>query len=94
MMGRFFRMGLVLGLAFSGLPGCEHHRSLLRPKEDASVGKSSYKEKEIDAVESDTSKIEAVDSDGANPKSFFKNNRRTGGLSSEAREIEGHFGIH
>ena len=87
-------MVLALGLAFSGLTGCEHHRSLLHPKEDSSVTRSSLKDKDLDAVESDTSKIEAVDSDSKNPRSFYQNNRRTGGLSSQAREIEGHFGIH
>lgn len=84
-------MGLVLAGVFPGLLGCEHHRSFFRPQADADVGK--HVSQEIDAVESDPSKIDAVDADGRGSKSFFKNNRRTGGLSSEAREIEGHFGI-
>jgi len=90
MMGRFLRMGLVLAWAFPGLSGCEHHRSWFRAKDDEAVKKAS---KSVDAVENDTSKIEAVDSDGKGTKSFFQNNRRTGGWSSQAREIESHFGI-
>jgi len=85
-------MGLVLAGVFPGLLGCEHHRSFFRPQENADVGK--HASKEIDAVESDPSQIDAVDADRKGTKSFFQNNRRTGGLSSQAREIEGHFGIH
>jgi hypothetical protein len=44
-------------------------------------------------VESDPSKIQAVDSDAKNPRSFFSNNRRSGGWSSEAREVESHLGV-
>jgi hypothetical protein len=91
MKGRILRLGLVLAWAFPGLLGCEHHRSFFRPEEGSHDRQQASQG--VDAVESDTSKIEAVDSDGRSPKSFFQNNRRTGGLSSEAREIEGHFGI-
>ncbi|MGC8641482.1 MAG: hypothetical protein ACP5XB_16580 [Isosphaeraceae bacterium] len=45
------------------------------------------------AVESDTSKIQAVDSTEKNPQPFFQSNRRSGGWSSEAREIESHLGV-
>lgn len=90
--GRILRLVLVLAGAFPGLLGCEHHRSFFRPEGDSSGDK--HASKGVDAVESDTSKIEAVDSDGKSSKSFFQNTRRTGGLSSQAREIESHFGIH
>jgi hypothetical protein len=92
MMGRFLRMGLVLAWAFPGLLGCEHQRSFFRPQDEADV--DQHASQGIGAVDSDPSKIEGVAADGQASGSFFKNNRRTGGLSSEAREIEGHFGIH
>jgi len=38
-------------------------------------------------------KIPAVDADARNPQPFFKNNRRPGTWSSEAREIESHLGV-
>lgn len=47
------------------------------------------------AVEFDHAGVHAVDDDGKGPaKPFFKNNRKAGGLSSEAREIERSLGVH
>jgi len=47
-----------------------------------------------EAVEFDHTGIHAVDDDGKGPaKPFFKNNRKAGGLSSEAREIERSLGV-
>jgi hypothetical protein len=34
-----------------------------------------------------------VDSTEKNPQPFFQNNRRSGGWSSEARDIESHLGV-
>jgi hypothetical protein len=75
-------LGLTLSLA-----GCETHRPWLRPR-DGDEGSSR-------AVNSDssTAKIPGVDSDSTNPQSFFKNDRRSGGWSSEARSIERDLGV-
>jgi hypothetical protein len=75
-----------LALTFP-LAGCETLRSWLRPKDDDDA---SSKKKDPDT---DTSKIPAVDSDSKDPQPFFKNDRRSGGWSSEAREIEKDLGV-
>jgi hypothetical protein len=69
--------------------GCEPHHSWLRHNNDdeLSSGRSAM------AVESDASKIPAVDSDAKNSKPFFSNDRSSGGWSSQAREIESHLGV-
>jgi len=83
-------LGLATTALCLGLLGCETHRSLLRPKgEDAKSDSSGAKK-----VESDTSKIPSVDSDSKDPQPFFKNNRKSGGWSSEAREIERDMGVY
>lgn len=47
-----------------------------------------------EAVEFDPNGVHAVDMDGKAPATpFFKNNRKAGGLSSEAREIERSLGV-
>lgn len=47
-----------------------------------------------EAIEFDASDVHAVDLDGNAPaKPFFKNNRKAGGLSSEARDIERSLGV-
>lgn len=46
------------------------------------------------AVDADVSKVHAVDSDPkASASPFFKNNRKPGALSSEARDIERSLGV-
>ncbi len=46
------------------------------------------------AVDADVSKLHAVDSDPkASASPFFKNNRKPGALSSEARDIERSLGV-
>jgi hypothetical protein len=82
-MRRIPWLGLVLGTFCLSTTGCEHHRSLLRPND----------EEKVKAVESDTSKIPAVDSDPKDPQPFFKNSRLSSGLSPEARDIEKNLGI-
>ncbi len=47
-----------------------------------------------EAVEFDHTGVHAVDGDPkAAPQPFFKNNRKAGGLSSEARDIERSLGV-
>ena len=92
MMVRFLRTGLVLGLALAGFTGCEHHRCFFRNADNDSAVKQASAEKPADSMQSEISKVEPVDAEGSG-KSFYQNSRRAGGLSSQAREIEGHFGI-
>jgi hypothetical protein len=81
--------------AVAGMTGCETLRSRLRQDDDdkkqaADAGDVSKPK----AVESDTGKIMSVDSDASDPKPFFKSDRKSGGWSSEAREIESHLGAN
>jgi hypothetical protein len=78
------------------LGGCESSRPFLRSK-DSGAHHASFEDEtsssDVDSVESDPLKLKAVDSDPKNPQPFFKNNRRPGTWSSEAREVESHLGI-
>lgn len=48
----------------------------------------------VEAVEFDHTGVHAVDGDDkGSPRPFFKNNRKAGALSSEAREIERSLGV-
>jgi hypothetical protein len=86
---------LCLGAVMAGVTGCETLRSRLRPDDDdrarAATADDVTKPK---AVVSDTSKIMSVDSDADNPKPFFKSDRKSGGWSSEARDIEKDLGVN
>jgi len=97
MTRRFICHALVLGTLAIGSSGCEPHQSFLRPKDPddkhAQNGDQDDPTKPK-AVQSDTSKIMSVDSDSKEQKPFFKSDRRSGGWSSEAREIEKDFGIY
>jgi hypothetical protein len=87
---------LCLGVVMAGVTGCEMLRSRLRQDDDD----KKHASKDVDdatkpkAVESDTTKITSVDSDPSDPKPFFKSDRKSGGWSSEAREIEAHLGAN
>ena len=97
MTRRFICRGLVLGTLAIGSLGCDTHRSFLRPKDnddDVAQKKDQDDPTKPKAVESDTSKIMSVDSDKDNPKPFFSGDRRSGGWSSEAREIEKSLGVN
>jgi hypothetical protein len=97
MMRRLFWRGLVLGSAAIGAAGCDTHRCFLRPKDPAeSVAQKRGQDdpSKVSAVESDPSKIMSVDSDDKNPKPFFNGGRRSGGWSSEARDIEKNLGVN
>jgi uncharacterized lipoprotein len=81
---------VLLASSVVTIAGCESLRQALRStKDDKAVTAASG----ATAVESDPTKPQAVDADAKNPKPFFQNNRRSGGWSSEAREIESHMGV-
>ncbi len=97
MTRRFIYHGLVAATLAIGSSGCDTTHSFLRHKDpDDEVAKKQDQDDPTKpkAVESDTSKIMSVDSDKDNQKPFFKSDRRSGGWSSEAREIEKDFGIY
>jgi hypothetical protein len=86
---------LCVSAFFALTTGCETLRSRLRGGDDDRARTSDADDvTKPKAVESDTSKIMAVDSDSSNPKPFFKSDRRSGGWSSEAREIEKDLGAY
>jgi hypothetical protein len=97
MARRFLFHGLVLSaLALGGL-GCETHHSFFRPKDfgDAVTAKQDQDDpSKPTAIQSDASKVMSVDSDSKEQKPFFKSDRRSGGWSSEAREIERDLGVN
>jgi len=86
-MRRFSTHALIWSALGFSLAGCETHHPWLRHKDDDTA--SSEK-----GSSSDTSKIQAVDSDAKNPQPFFKNDRLLGGWSSEARAIERNLGVN
>jgi uncharacterized lipoprotein len=89
MVRRFRWLAVLLASSVVAIAGCESLRQALRStKDDKAVHPTS-----ATAVESDPTKLQAVDADAKNPKPFFQNNRRSGGWSSEAREIESHMGV-
>jgi hypothetical protein len=91
MVRRFSWPRLILGALCLVPIGCETHRSWLRPQDDDDLkGRAS----DAKAVDSDTSKIPSVDSDEKKPRPFFENSRRSGGWSSEARDIERDLGVN
>lgn len=78
---------LVLALS-TLLTGCETLRQTLRP------GSRTAKHQTAEGAESELQGPDVIlDVKSATPKPFFKPSRLTGGLSDEAREIEGDMGI-
>ena len=77
---------LAAALALS-TTGCETLRPSARKQADAP------KDDAVEAVGGSADKIPAIDADGRNPAPFFKNNRLSGGLSDEARDIERSLGV-
>ena len=63
------------------------------PKTTRARRRPGLEAKSDDGVETEPTKIQAVDADAKNPKPFPQNNRSSGGWSSEAREIESHLGV-
>jgi hypothetical protein len=97
MTRRFIYHGLVVSSLAVGSSACDTTHSFLRHKDhDDEIAKKEDQDdpSKPKAVETDTSKIMSVDSDKDNQKPFFKSDRRSGGWSSEAREIEKDFGIY
>ena len=95
-MGRRFLISMAT-MAFTVMTaaGCDSLRQAIRSGGDGqgkSLKSTSYASG-APAVESDPSKLPAVDSSEKNPQPFFQGNRRSGGWSSEAREIESHLGV-
>ena len=82
---------LVVGALCLVTMGCEPHRSWLRHNDDEDLTRPATDAK---AIDSDTSKILGVDSDGKSSKPFFGGDRTSGGLSSEARSIEKDLGVN
>jgi len=96
MIRRSLALLVMLGLTVVTIAGCESLRQAIRSGSDDHAQKSvkpTSGAAESSAVESDSSKLQAVDSDSKSPQPFFKNNRPSGGWSSEAREIESHLGV-
>jgi hypothetical protein len=94
MVRRFLVSAAVMALSVVTFAGCQGLRQAIRSASDdqgktlkPTSGAGAY------AVDSDPTKIQSVDSDAKNPQPFFSNNRRSGGWSSEAREIESHLGV-
>jgi len=96
MIRRFLALLMMMGLTGATIAGCESLRQAIRSGSDDHAQKSvkpTSGASETPAVESDPSKLQAVDSDSKSPQPFFKNNRPSGGWSSEAREIERNLGV-
>jgi hypothetical protein len=96
MTRRFCWLFVLLGCAAVAIAGCESLRNAIRSRGDehaSSANKPTNGSADPSAVESDPTKLWSVDSDAKNPQPFFKNSRLSGGLSSEAREIESHLGV-
>ena len=89
MIRRIRWVSVLLASSVVTIAGCESLRQALRSTKDDNAVKPTS----ASAGDSDPSKIMAVDADAKNPKPFFQNNRRSGGWSSEAREIESHMGV-
>ena len=77
----------MMTLTIGVVSGCEGLRQAIRSGDNDQAPKTDS------ALETDPTKIQAVDADARNPKPFFQNNRASGGWSSEAREIESHLGV-
>lgn len=72
--------------------GCEPLHSWLRNKDDDDAKALASGNPTEDDLKS--RKVIGGSSDDANPQSFFKSDRRSGGWSSEAQEIESHLGAN
>jgi hypothetical protein len=85
MLRRLIGCGLIVGMTMLASTGCDELHKSVRKKSDGTGP---------EAVDSDGKKILGVDSDDKDQQPFFKNNRKTGGWSSEAREIENSLGVN
>jgi hypothetical protein len=87
MFARIPWRSLIVGALCLAPLGCDHTKSFLRPKDDDDVLKTNA----VDEDEKPT-KVLGGNASDADARSFFKNDRRAGGWSSEAQEIESHLG--
>jgi hypothetical protein len=78
---RILGLGLCLVCSCIGLGGCELLDHEKRSKSNAAVHEHEEGAEKVGAVES------------APPKGFFSNSRLSGGLSSEARDVERNLGV-
>ena len=95
MVRRFLVSVMMMAFTVMAAAGCESLRQAVRSGSDGQ-GKNSNSASDSStssAADSDPSKLQAVDSTDKNPQPFFRNNRLSGGWSSEAREIESHLGV-
>ena len=89
MIRRYPWRKLFLGALCFVSVGCEPHRSFLRPRDDDGKMASPGNPTEDDLK---SRKVIGGSADETDTRSFFKNDRRSGAWSSEAREIESHLG--
>jgi hypothetical protein len=97
MVRRSLVLMAVMSVTVVLIAGCEGLRQSIRqasnePTKTLKADKPGGAEG-TSAAETDPTKILSVDSDAKNQQPFFKNNRRSGAWSSEAREIESHLGV-
>ncbi len=88
-MRRSRTFGLFLGAVVLASTGCEH--SWLRPRDEDELPPRA---KGLKGNSSDDPVIGTNSGDTTTPTSFFKSDRRAGGWSSEARDIERNMGAY
>jgi hypothetical protein len=94
MVRRCLVLVAIAALTVLATGGCEGLRQAIRSGGDGQANlKSKAYTPGTSAIESDPTKLQAVDSTDKNPQPFFQNNRSSGGWSSQAREIESHLGV-
>jgi hypothetical protein len=89
MIGRIPWRKLVLAALCLVPVGCESLRSRHQKDDDEMMSRAAGKDES-----GPSQKIIGGSPDDPTPSTFFKSNRRAGGWSSEAREIESHFGAN
>jgi hypothetical protein len=99
MMRQLFCRGLILGAIFTSSAGCDTLHHMLRPHDNDDAAKKDDKDDPAKpkAVESDTSKINSVNSDDNDPQPFFakKYSRSSwSNFSPEAQQIEKDLGVY
>jgi hypothetical protein len=97
MVRRSLVLMAVMGITVMLIAGCQGLRQAIRqasnePPQTPKTGKVIGAD-EPSELASDPTKVLDVNADSKNLQPFFKNNRRSGTWSSEAREIESHLGV-
>ncbi|MDG3005293.1 hypothetical protein [Paludisphaera mucosa] len=78
---------LLTACAAFSAAGCDTLKPSTRKHAEA------VKADEVEAVGGSAEKVLGLDADPKKPAPFFKNSRKTGGLSDEARDIEASLGV-